>query len=580
MNRALLATVVLLLCACGDDPPVSAEIPCEENRDCPARQLCSCAGFCYAPADCEESSECCVDEECQDGLCTVRSECGSDSECSGDRVCLQCVCLPRACSESADCLADEICEGGICFEIETAPCEGCAPGLVCDPVGGLCLPMPPHCGDFECQPGETVILTGIAERLGPTCDLRSDCACTEAREIPRGQFGTEFSALHVRSTEFMVLAHDRRYGDLVYYTFEGETEDAEVEYIDGVPDSPATGDPAGPRDGISDPGSEVGGSPSAAWLEGPASGELGVAYRNDTAQTLRFARRYADGRWEISTVDADGDTSSGASLISLGDRRWAVAYSSRSFSNSSLRLAISDNDAPYGPRDWQPIDLARGNAEPATMEDVPEATGLAPSMVRLGSNIYVAFYNGIEGNLELVHGPVYGPFEHVILDSGLPASGIEDAGDVGLYADLVVTPGGGLAVGYLDRISGEVLFGIIDLAGIDDEDTLGFTDAPEVVDPGRHAQPPLLVGPDLTIVYNAEEMPLVAYQDTSQGDLVVAFPSGDDWERTTVSRQGASGFSPHLFPNLGDSTWVLQGIIEDRGNGDLIERIDARPTPF
>lgn len=564
--------------SCTDDPPAPTQLACNETRDCPGGQRCACAGFCYTPATCETDSDCCADEICQDDHCTSANQCDVDADCSGGLVCTQCACLPRGCARDGDCAEGEVCDGGVCFDQGVAPCGGCAQGTACDPLANRCLPTPASCAAVECAPGETVTIAEIAAHLGPVCAIDPTCYCAEARPVVTGRIGTEFSALHVRLTEFVVAAHDHLYGDLVFYRFDGDAEPVDVEYIDGVPEVGPTGDPAGPRGGVSDPGRAVGAAPSMAWLSDSIAGDLGISYRDDTVGGLRFARRRGDGSWEVSTVDPVGDSGRASSLVVTRDGRWAVAYSFRDFGRSSLRVAVSDGDAPFGPTDWTFNDVDTREADPLAVEDVPPATGLTPDAVILGSRLYVAYHDGIDGNLELAFGDPGGPLESVILDEGDTRSKITGAGNVGLYPALAATPDGDLAVAYLDRVSGQIWYAVVDPTPADGT-SVAIIGEPEEIDPGRQASPPVLVGPDLSLVFRTGGVPMVAYQDASNGDLSVAIQRDGAWERTTAARAGMSGFSPHLYPDLQGATWVLQGSLV--GTGDTLEeRIDARPTPF
>lgn len=574
-----LVTVLFLLStlgafACGDDPPIQA-LACEQNRDCPAGQVCGCDSFCFTPSQCRTDSQCCSDESCIDGLCLPMFECEGDDDCNNGEVCNSCACFPRSCSGDGDCADDELCEGGICLDADLPPCGGCTSTLVCDPLSGLCLIPPTSCQDQSCQSGEILVINGVEEHLGPVCDGRATCSCTRPRGIPPGRIGAEFDALHVFATEFVVAAHDHLYGDLVILEFADDPEDALVTYVDGVPDDLAAADPTGPRDGIIEHGEDVGSDPSMAWLTGPATGELAVIYRDDSAGRLRFAFRDATGLWEASTVEGTLTVGDQNSLLALDDRRWVAIYPVSAADFTGLRVAISDDEAPFGPADWQ---LSTVLSEPTN--EAETATGLAPSAVRLGANIYIAFHNAVAGNLELVWGPPDGSFDHHVLYEGTSTSGIEGSGDVGMYLDLQVTPTGRLGLVFLDAISGELLYGEATVLP-DAETAIAWELEPEVVDPGRRMSPPTIIGGGVTITYTETGTPMIAYQDSTQGDLIVATPGpAEDWERSAVSREGVSGFSPHLFPNLNNATWVLQGSVIDQGDGELVERLDARPTPF
>ncbi|MCA9564434.1 MAG: hypothetical protein KC561_13150 [Myxococcales bacterium] len=576
MRLRLLWVLILLALAagCAEDPPTNRPIACDNTQDCPGGQFCGCDGLCYIPAACDTDDDCCTNETCGDGVCRLDFQCESDLDCSGSDVCTSCACVPAACSEEAPCADGQVCDGGVCLDQAEAPCGGCQDGEACLAIESECIPMPEACLDLECAPGEQVTVPEIDALLGPMCAEPTACVCAAARQIPRGFYGTEFSALRVSGTSFVALAYDRFYGDLVMVEIEGQDGDRVLTYIDGVPDEVPTGDPAGPRNGITQPGRDVGNDPSARWA-GEPGGPIGVAYR-DSEGALRFAIRGTDRQWTTMAVDGAGDAGYYPDLLVMPDGRWAVAYFARAADRSSLRLAVSSNATPAATQDWRIRTLVDGPADSAEGEDLPGGVGLFPSMEFDQGALWIAFYNSIDGNLEMAWGHPDASFEHTVLLEGTTRSEIPGSGDVGLYADLALTSAGELVVAYVDRVSGEVMFGAIDQTN----DGPIFSGEPAVADPGRQQSPPVLVGAGLSIGFDSDNLPLVAYQDSSSGNLRIAHFDGGRWSALDAVRQNVSGFSPHLFSNITEGVvWVVHGVLESI-DGKLRERIDVRPIPF
>lgn len=572
---AALASASLLLAsqACSDPAPQPTARACDDSRDCPGGQLCSCEGVCYTPAPCAADVDCCANEVCDDGRCAERNECRVDADCGGGLSCAGCACTPPACAVASDCADGRTCEGGVCVPLAEPPCGGCATGEACDPVAGACVPRPEACAAQACGPGETLLVEGLAERLGPVCAEPLRCSCAAARPAAGFRLGAVFSAVLVDGDTVGVLAHEHRYDDLVYVELDrGGVERARV-WVDGVPTGPVVAAPDGPRGGIIDPGFAMGRSPDAA-LQG---GTIGVSYRDDSNETLRFALSTDRRSWTAGLVDGEGDVGEHSALVPLGGQDWGVAYSALSDAGAELRWATTSL-AEVGPAvapTWATQTIASGPT-PDPRAATVRAFGRYPSARLLEGIVYIAWYDGAEGNLMLSWGMPSGPFTTAVLDEGATRSEIPGAGDVGRHAALLTTAAGGLAVAYVDHIAGTVLFAPLVR---DDVGSWALDGVPEVAALGRQDLPPRLVGADLFATRSAVTgEPILAFQDSTEGDLVLALRSGGAWERVTVARTGAAGFSPHVFPSA-QGTLAVDGLVEE-GPAGLSERLTLRVLPY
>jgi hypothetical protein len=425
-----------------------------------------------------------------------------------------------------------------------------------------------------------VILEGLDEHLGPVCVEPPRCVCSRARQVPAGWMGTDMSVVHLSGRQFGVLAHDHLYGDLVYRRLEASDTTAagdEDTYIDGVPDAPPEGDPTGRRGGVRAIGPDRGANPAAARA---ADGTMGVSYYDVDQGDLLFARGGVDGAspWITSAVETDGDAGRFSDLVALPDGRWAIAYFVSVADRSWMRLAVSATAAPLGPTDWQFTTLDEATTEEEGAGDLPVGTGLFPSAALVQGDLWVAFYDGVDGSLRLARGPVGGPFETFILDEGTTRSELIEAGDVGRHVSLAVAPAGTVAVAYQDAISGALWYAELEATGPPGSGEVALGE-PRLVDPGRQMSPPALVGADLQLRFRNNGLPVVIYQDSTNADLLLAQRIDERWDTTPVVRQQVAGFSPHFF-EVGAEVWVIHGVVVDEGDGNLVETIDARQVPF
>ncbi|MBN1944330.1 MAG: hypothetical protein JW797_01585 [Bradymonadales bacterium] len=568
-----LTCVGAWLAACSDDAPDSFTVSCVDTRDCPSGQYCFCGGICVTPTRCENNGDCCDNENCQSGLCLQQNICSNDNECSRKRTCQSCFCAPRSCSTDEQCDPDEICDGGACLDAQEFPCLGACDGIetICAPVRDACVPFPESCRQLTCGPGETPILAGVSERLGPSCQQPPRCVCGRSREVPPGYLGMEFSALYLGGLSFAALAYDLRYGDLVYLVFSGTEIAGQPFYLDGVPAVPPRGSLDGRRGGVYEPGPDRGRMPSAA----AGSGTLAVAYRDATDGDLWFAQSSTTGQWQTSLVEFAGDTGYYPSLAHRNSDGWSVTFFALDAGQSALRLATTSVESPSGPTDWLVSTLDSGPGELLAGTDLPRGTGLFPSLAMVNGELFVAYYDGLWGDLRLARVDTAGSAETFLLDTGATRSSIADAGDVGIAIDLEPAPDGTLKIAYVDRISSEVWFASVDLSQPSTE-PLQLTEPPELVDPGRDASPPLLVGGGgIDLAFDGQGQPMIAYQDNTNGDLILATRSGQGWVRNPIASEGVAGFSPHLFPGVEGQTWILFGQVTDLGGGELVQSIRA-----
>ena len=153
----------------GDRPPCDAGAAACDTRVCDGIVRESCAGFVGADVTCQEPSciegvatpaarcdgkgSCAVEPgiECGAYVCgeqTCLTSCTSDDDCTGDNRCADGVCVTAATCGDATTVVDVdgketscapyLCVAGACRD-SCGAASDCAPGFVCDTVGGVCI---------------------------------------------------------------------------------------------------------------------------------------------------------------------------------------------------------------------------------------------------------------------------------------------------------------------------------------------------------------------------------------------------------------------------------------------------------
>ena len=391
---------------------------------------------------------------------------------------------------------------------------------------------------------------------------------------------------------FIVAAYEAYYGDLV--VLEGPQGDlGALTFLDGVPDLPATADPAGPRRGIGAKGDDVGRYVSAARAP---DGTLAIASRDATIGALKLSiRTRGASTWTHFIVDDTGDAGFYVELQALSDSRFVVAYQALETQGSNLhtelRVATSKFPMPTSGGDFivtlvESVDVEQSaavcggacsvdevcTAEAGTCETLSppsdcaatcqlgtgcieglctlivstsgqgpwSGTGVDPSVIPLSDGLRVAipFYRAHTGSLAMAVGPASGPFNVRTVDEGTNRAGFGPT-DVGRQVCGSVDASGKLGLVYLDDTSGALLSATVDPTDFS-------LSAPAVVSPGQAANPGFHIG-GVDAVRDPDGSEVVAFQDTSNGLLLAARrPVGGEWATQVVDMDGASGISPAL----------------------------------
>lgn len=404
------------------------------------------------------------------------------------------------------------------------------------------------------------------------------------------------------------------FGDLVVGKLEGDKVSwASVDGLPAVDDTLEPGTAGGPpdpflfditgyRNGLTEPGDDVGLWTSTAVI----GGQPAVAYYDATNRALRYARY--DGKvWATHEVQkvAKGDAGRYAKLLSVDDKP-VIAYlaieagGTDGKAKSSVRVALGKSATPAAAADWSFEDAAvdantpcnaalcggdscilstgtcsakiggcdpkcaTGEAcvdvgagavceatdDPAAPATYPEASGLYISLKKTSSGLAIAYYDRIHGNLMLVRkdGATWQP--PLLVDGqGTGPSGPVDSGDVGLGASLFVDGAGDFHLAYVNGFDETLIYMKV---------TGGTTPtAPQVVDDGATATGQAVVGDDSSIFVTQSGEVRIAYQDATNGILrwAVGTPGGGalTWTKKDLTVPGFSGGFNQILDVAGSS---------------------------
>jgi len=345
--------------------------------------------------------------------------------------------------------------------------------------------------------------------------------------------------------------------------------------VDGIPrDTTPTHDKGSYRDGVEEPGPDVGAWTSIAISDGRAK----VAYQDRDAGTLKYAFEKKPGSWESFVVDtADGGEEVGryASMVIDGEGRPAIAYVALGIDDGSgrrvteLRIARAGAREP-GAGDWtshavaaapgtcaglcgggevciadadagfETCAVTTGNCAPAcgtgdacvagactavipnpSVADIGTGTGLFVSLIALpDGRLAAAYYDRGGRALKLAVESAAGSneFAESVLHGGAN-------GDRGLWASAIADEAGTIHVAYQDAIGDQLLYLTWN----------GSPSAPEVVDdgqrPGDRTHP---VGAGAAI-YLVSGAPAIAYQDGLTADVYLATRGAASWTTAALS---------------------------------------------
>ena len=327
--------------------------------------------------------------ECKLDRCTSNDDCDC-FECTGDNELSKCDVGTGLCICKPPC-------GGSCGE------KVCCENELADNYD-RCLECPAWCPDLECDPG----YQPLEDRPEPwntedTCSLMDpdtcswpdqDCdpaiACEAKPDVALGRIGRYMSFVVEGNSVVHIAAFNEGdddgnpYGDLMYgampfgsvmsYPTNDENAAVEWEFVDGVPlDEEPSGNPEGVRNGIDDPGEDVGRYTSIAI---DADNLPMISYYDQTNGNLKFAQKVAGEEddtfvWNVYTIDDAANTGLYTSMILSDDGIPMITYMQASdveigAGTSAVRLAIAANAHPAGPEDWT-LTTVEAVSNPKTM---------------------------------------------------------------------------------------------------------------------------------------------------------------------------------------------------------------------
>lgn len=236
------------------------------------------------PGDGECDPACTTAEFCDDGVC-VALDCSEDSDCPGSAECVggECSGGEQACDRADDCEYGHICKEGVCAPSECTTSDECDQTM-CD--GDLL----PFC-DYDDWPSVEA----------------GECVCSDSLDLR--EYGTWLRVVPLKGGDAVALTYNEYYGDLMFGVLD-EDDAFEWTFIDGVPDGPVVGPPAGVRDGIREPGDDAGRYVSLVAEEQEDGFVLHAAYqyhdKSEDVLSLRYARGVegsAGWTWEVIDID-------------------------------------------------------------------------------------------------------------------------------------------------------------------------------------------------------------------------------------------------------------------------------------
>lgn len=627
--------------------------PCETDEDCSDGLPCvdGCCGGpveCNVDDDCSGGKQCCPDNTCQDTceeICPTK-ECVRDEDCADVDICMECVdrcCRSFACESDADCppeggferfcpeepdpdLGCRVCEYVRCETDEDCSdpahplyIESCPEGLfprcnngICEcahPCGGecpdgqycclatrRCEPIPDPCAGVECEPCYQVNPEPGGTLDEEACEVvGADCSCVPLPPL-QDAFAGQHSAVALGADGLPVLSgyFGQPYGDLIFGVAAAAETGAVVDwsFVDGVPpDAPCEGAPDGPREGIAEPGDDVG------WDTDIVVDDAGlprISYFDRTHGDLRYAS-FDGATWHVQVVDDAGVCGRFTSMILDLAGRPVIGYmTTREAMTSHLKVARAQSTDPAGAGDWDlhiidslavpcvPGDCPDGQAcleetgtcevldDPAncddgngcpdgevcvagnceveavatSLEDLPPGVGLFTNVAMYADNSpAVAYYDSTFGNLKFAWwNPGAAEFDPPVILAGEDGAG-NDLGNLGADVDMfIVHPDDTVHLAYQDADLGDVYymtfagtqFGaatveLVDL-GARDQDGNPTDEANAVGD--LH-----WVGNYLSTIADDTGAVRVAYQDGTSLDLVYAVRGPGGWSVEILARR-------------------------------------------
>jgi hypothetical protein len=455
------------------------------------------------------------------------------------------------------------------------------PGCNCgDPAAKACE-LGADCGPDFCPKGQL-----------PFC-ISGECVCSD--DIPAGRVGPYSDVATGADGSIWVSAYAETYGDLVVAKVEpGRVPVESWEWVDGVPDGPVIVPDSQIRRGIDAYGADVGMYTSIAVN---SSGVPMVTYFDRDSGSLKFAAKVNDA-WQIHTVQTGTgiDPGSGAQVgmytsltLRSDDGRPGVAYLAHvhdaNGSHAEVRYAAAQVPMPSSPADWQfwTVDTAPLPAEDPENPNIyplPEGLGLFIDSARLPDQApVVVYYDRGNGDLKVSKfNAQTGMFGTATVLDGTNT-------DAGWSPSVAVDAQGVVHVAYVGSTADDLKY-ITDAAGatpqiVDDGYRIVGTSVDGLPKPEFH-----FVGDDASLVLVGGTTPMIAYQDATTQELLLAHRTEDGmWHRTSIAGAtdpwpGAYGFfaASGLRPtDIVMSTWVINQPSENPFDTNWVE-VFSRPT--
>ena len=456
-----------------------------------------------------------------------------------------------------------------------------APGCSCGDAPAKACEVNADCGPDFCPPGEL-----------PFC-IDNTCVCSS--DIPPGRIGPYSDVATGGDGSIWVSAYAQTHGDLVVARVEpGRVPVESWEWVDGVPEGPVVVPDSKIRGGIEASGADVGMYTSIAVNQG---GTPMVTYFDRDTGSLKFAAKVNDV-WQTHVIQNGtgptiGEFGEHAGLytsltLRSDDGRPGVAYLAHirdaNGARAEVRYASAQTAVPTSPADWQlwvvdtaplpPQDPARPNVYP-----LPEGLGLFIDSARLPNQApVVVYYDRAAGDLKLAKfNAQTGQFALPVVLDGVNT-------DAGWSPSVAVDQNGVVHVAYVGSTADDLKY-ITDEPNrtaeiVDDGYRIVGTTVDGLPKPEFH-----FVGDDASLVLANGTVPMIAYQDATTQELLLATKNNGTWTRISIAGAtdpwpGAYGFFASTGLRSTDlvmSTWVINQPSADPFDDNWVE-VFTRPT--
>ncbi len=569
----------------GDDP-----VTCNDGDDF---RFGSCdIGGCSVDADCCPGNRCRSDLNlCFPRLLDAEFECETSADCSDPaQVCATIsvggrdplpTCIYESCGGDDDCGFGRTCFQNHC--VLSPPCNGgCPDGSVCEINTNSCheLPTIPDAIDASCSKpcaNGLLVLANERDMTGDTC-CELSCVCQNLPPVVPTRIG-RYARIIVTGDGVVVSAYDAEFGDLVAVRFTSTGDPAGIDYIDGVPQEPPTGDPLGARGGVRSPGPDVGTHTSIA---ADAAGLARIAYHDVDNNALKVAIEGPVGVWRSHIVDAAataavGQTGTFTDMKLLANGTILVSYLAHNTvlagvngPATAVKLARSRVPAPQSAADWELITVDV-RAMDATLAE-PRGRGLHTNLITDGADVLIGYYDATDGDVRVARVTAANVVTTAIIDGDGEDGRL--SGDVGRFPALGIV-GTDLIVAYEDpaRHTLRMWRGPLGTPGVGGN----YAVADQLREPTRSGSRFVGAGARMS---TTGSRPVLVYQDASNLDLRFATLEGSTFAPTTALAEGANGFYTDVAVS-GNQAFVCSVVAEldQRGKERSRLRLDIQQLP-